>query len=95
MVVLDVGFEVIHQAVDPLRQQRDLNFRRAGVSRVRFVLTDRFVFASFASATVAISPPRARTSSFLLNRKNLSHGRRNCKVRQRFDKGLRTNAIAG
>ena len=42
MVVLDVGFEVIHQAVDPLREQRDLNFRRAGVSRVRFVLTDRF-----------------------------------------------------
>jgi len=42
MIIFDVSFEVLHEAVDTLREQGDLNFRRAGVFRVRPVLTDSF-----------------------------------------------------
>jgi len=42
MIVFDVSFEVLHEAVDTLREQGNLNFRRAGVCRVRPVLTDSF-----------------------------------------------------
>jgi len=42
MIIFDVTFEVLHEAVNTLREQGDLNFRRAGVFRVRPVLTDSF-----------------------------------------------------
>ena len=42
MIILHVRFEVLGESVDSLREQGDLDFRRAGVSFVCFVLTDYF-----------------------------------------------------
>jgi hypothetical protein len=39
-MVLDVGLEVIGQAVDAGREQRDLHLRRAGVARLALVMLD-------------------------------------------------------
>jgi hypothetical protein len=41
MVVFAVSLKVIPQSEDPLREQRNLNLRRASISLVRSVLTDR------------------------------------------------------
>jgi len=42
MIIFDMSFEVLHEAVDALREQGNLNFRRTGVFRVRPILTDSF-----------------------------------------------------
>jgi len=41
-MVLDVGLEVVGQAVDAGREQRDLHLRRAGVARLALVVRDDF-----------------------------------------------------
>jgi hypothetical protein len=42
MVILDVGLEVIRETVDPMRQQRDLHFRRSGVALGALIFADHF-----------------------------------------------------
>ena len=42
MVILDVGLEVFREVVDALAEERDLNFRGAGVGVVRAVGADHF-----------------------------------------------------
>ncbi len=44
MVVLDVSFEMFRKLVDSTGEQSDLHFWRAGVSRVRLVLSDNLSF---------------------------------------------------
>jgi hypothetical protein len=40
VVILDVGLEVLGQAVDPLREQRNLNFGRTSITRLDGVRLD-------------------------------------------------------
>ncbi len=42
MIILRVRFEVLGESVNPLREQGNLDFGRACISFVRFVLTDYF-----------------------------------------------------
>jgi hypothetical protein len=44
MVILAVGFEVLGQVVDPAREQRDLDFGRAGVALVHSEVGDDWLF---------------------------------------------------
>jgi uncharacterized protein YjeT (DUF2065 family) len=39
-----VDFEVLRELIDALREQCDLDLRRAGVAIVRFVIADDFFF---------------------------------------------------
>lgn len=44
MVVLFVSFEMLGEVLDAFSQDRDLNFRRSGISFVGFELLDQFLF---------------------------------------------------
>ena len=44
MVILAVGFEVVGEVVDPAREQRDLDFGRAGVALVHSEVGDDGLF---------------------------------------------------
>jgi hypothetical protein len=47
MVVLLMEFEVLRQIADPVRQDRDLDFRRTGIAVMLPVLLDQFGFRFF------------------------------------------------
>ncbi len=44
VMILRVRFEVLGQVGDPVRQQRDLHFRRTGIARVRRIAVDEVRF---------------------------------------------------
>src|SRR5215475_2448858 len=45
MIILHVGLEMIREVVDAFRQDRDLNLRGAGVTRLGSIVLDDFRFA--------------------------------------------------